>query len=61
MVTTVIYLALPAMRQAALWGQDLANYFPVPPVLACPDLVTESALEVTYKNFTPVIPLAMHR
>jgi len=30
-------------------------------VLACPDLVTESALELTYKNFTPVVPLAMHK
>jgi len=44
-----------------LVGQDLTNYFPPPLVLACPDLVTESALELTYKNFTPVVPLAMHR
>ena len=33
-----------------LVGQDLANYFPPPLVVACPDLVTESALELTYKN-----------
>jgi chitin synthase len=44
-----------------LVGQDLTNYFPPPLVLACPDLVTESALELTYKNFTPVVPLAMHK
>ena len=42
-------------------GQDLTGYFPPPLVLACPDLVTESALELTYKNFTPVVPLTMHR
>jgi hypothetical protein len=40
-----------------LVGQDLTNYFPLPLVLACPDLVTESALELTYKNFMPVVPL----
>jgi chitin synthase len=44
-----------------LVGQDLTSYFPLPLVLACPDLVTESALELTYKNFTPVVPLAMHK
>jgi len=44
-----------------LVGQDLTNYFPPTLVLACPDLVTKSALELTYKNFTPVLPLVMHK
>ncbi|KAG0695993.1 glycosyltransferase family 2 protein [Suillus ampliporus] len=44
-----------------LAGQDLTDYFPPPLVLACPDLVTQSSLELVYKNFTPVVPLAMHK
>lgn len=44
-----------------LAGQDLTNYFPPPLTLACPDLVTQSSLELTYKNFTAVVPLAMHK
>ncbi|KAJ8594536.1 hypothetical protein M405DRAFT_480198, partial [Rhizopogon salebrosus TDB-379] len=44
-----------------LAGLDMTNYFPPPLVLACPDLVTESSLELTYKNFTAVVPLAMHK
>jgi len=62
MVTTAIYLALLATRQVtlrSLW--DLTNYFPPPLVLACPDLATESALELTCKNFTLVVHLAMHK
>ena len=43
-----------------LAGLDMTNYFPPPLILACPDLVTEPSLQLTYKNFTPVVPLAMH-
>jgi hypothetical protein len=62
MVTTAIYLALLAMRQVtlrSLWGRTY--YFHPPLCACCPDLVTESALELTYKNFTPVVPLTMHK
>jgi chitin synthase len=44
-----------------LVGQDLTNDFPPPLVVACPDLVTESALKLTYKNFTSVVPLTLHK
>jgi chitin synthase len=43
-----------------LVGQDLTNYFPPPLTLACPTLVTQTSVELVYKNFTPVVPLAMH-
>ncbi|KAI6101709.1 glycosyltransferase family 2 protein [Pisolithus croceorrhizus] len=43
-----------------LVGQDLTDYFPPPLVLACNGLVTEGSLELTYKNFTPTVPTAMH-
>jgi predicted heme/steroid binding protein len=44
-----------------LAGLDMTNYFPLPLVLACRDIVTESSLEPTHKNFTAVVPLAMHK
>ena len=40
-------------------GQDLL--FPSTARACCPDLVTESALELTYKNFTPIVHLMMHK
>lgn len=43
-----------------LVGQDLTDYFPPPLALVCSSLVTESSLELTYKNFTPTVPTAMH-
>ncbi|KAI6042199.1 glycosyltransferase family 2 protein [Pisolithus marmoratus] len=43
-----------------LVGQDLTDYFPPPLALACNGLVTEASLELTYKNFTPTVPTAMH-
>lgn len=44
-----------------LVGQDLTNYFPPPLTLACPGLVTQTSVELVYKNFTPIVPLAMHK
>lgn len=44
-----------------LVGQDLTGYFPVNPILACPQLVTDANLELTPKNFTLTISQAMHR
>ena len=44
----------------ALAGQDLTYYFPSPLTLACPGLVTDGTLTLTYANFTPTIPSAMH-
>lgn len=44
----------------ALAGQDLTYYFPPPLALACPGLVTDGTLALTYANFTPTIPSAMH-
>ncbi|GBE80201.1 Chitin synthase 8 [Sparassis crispa] len=43
-----------------LAGQDLTDYFPPPLTLACPGLVTDTSLQLTYKNFTPQAPNAMH-
>ncbi|CDO75020.1 Glycosyltransferase Family 2 protein [Trametes cinnabarina] len=42
-------------------GQDLTEYFPVPPVIACQGLVTDNALALTPANFTPEAPQAMHK
>ena len=42
-------------------GKDLTYYFPVPLVLGCPDLVTDSNLQLTYKNFTLDIQTAVHQ
>jgi chitin synthase len=44
----------------ALAGQDLTYYFPPPLTLACADLVTDTILALTAKNFTDVAPQAMH-
>ena len=41
-------------------GQDLTHYFPVPLTLGCPDLVSNPDIVLTYKNFTPEIPTAIH-
>ncbi|EMD40311.1 glycosyltransferase family 2 protein [Gelatoporia subvermispora B] len=41
-------------------GQDLTDYFPVPLILGCPGLVTDPQLQLTYKNFTPEAPQALH-
>jgi chitin synthase len=43
-----------------LAGQDLTNYFPPPLVLACQGLVTNTQVGLTYANFTPLIPSALH-
>ena len=43
-----------------LVGQDLTDYFPPPLALACNGLVSQSSLQLTYKNFTPTVPTAMH-
>lgn len=43
-----------------LAGQDLTYYFPPPLILACPDLVTDGSLTLTYKNFTDDVPQAVH-
>ncbi|KAI0371480.1 chitin synthase [Pilatotrama ljubarskyi] len=42
-------------------GQDLTEYFPPPPVIACQGLVTDKALELTPANFTAEAPQVMHR
>ncbi|KAH7887285.1 glycosyltransferase family 2 protein [Phlebopus sp. FC_14] len=44
-----------------LAGQDLTNYFPPPLALACPGLVQQANLELTYKNFTATVPNAVHK
>ncbi|KIJ69713.1 glycosyltransferase family 2 protein [Hydnomerulius pinastri MD-312] len=44
-----------------LVGQDLTGYFPPPLALACPNLVQQPSLELTPKNFTALVPLAMHQ
>ncbi|OCH89984.1 chitin synthase [Obba rivulosa] len=41
-------------------GQDMTDYFPVPLVLGCPGLVSDPQLELTYANFTPTAPQALH-
>ena len=43
-----------------LAGQDLTYYFLSPLALACPGLVTDGTLTLTYTNFTPTIPSTMH-
>ena len=44
-----------------LAGTDMTGYFPPPLVLACPGLVTEASLVLSSKNFTAVVPNAMHK
>ncbi|THH29875.1 hypothetical protein EUX98_g4302 [Antrodiella citrinella] len=44
----------------ALAGQDLTDYFPPPLVLACPGLVSDPSQGMSYQNFTPLIPTALH-
>ena len=41
-------------------GQDLTDYFPMPMVLACPNLVTTDQLSLMRANFTPVVAYAIH-
>jgi chitin synthase len=41
-------------------GQDLTYYFPPPLVLACQNLVTDPQLALVYKNFTVLVPTAVH-
>ncbi|KAF8839315.1 glycosyltransferase family 2 protein [Paxillus ammoniavirescens] len=43
-----------------LVGQDLTDYFPPPLALACPGLVQQATLALTAKNFTALVPNAMH-
>lgn len=43
-----------------LAGADLTGYFPPPLVLGCPDLVSDTNLELSYSNFTADIPTAVH-
>ncbi|EGN94962.1 glycosyltransferase family 2 protein [Serpula lacrymans var. lacrymans S7.3] len=43
-----------------LAGQELTDYFPPPLILACPGLVSQPTLQLTYKNFTPTVQTAMH-
>lgn len=42
-------------------GKDLTYYFPVPLALGCPNLVSDTTLELTYKNFTLDIQNAIHK
>ncbi|GAA96153.1 glycosyltransferase family 2 protein [Mixia osmundae IAM 14324] len=44
----------------SLAGQDLTNYFPIPFTLACPDLITDPGLVISYANFTPTVSIAVH-
>lgn len=44
-----------------LVGQDLTGYFPPPLVLACSGLVSSSSLQLTSKNFTALVPNAVHK
>ena len=44
-----------------LAGQDLTGYFPPPLALACTGLVSQGSLELTSKNFTAVVPNAIHK
>jgi len=46
---------------SVLAGQDLTGYFPQPLTLACPGLVSQGSLALTPKNFTPIVPNAMHK
>ncbi|TFK63456.1 glycosyltransferase family 2 protein [Pluteus cervinus] len=43
-----------------LAGLDLTYYFPVPLILACPQLVQDNTLFITPQNFTDLNPLAIH-
>lgn len=43
-----------------LAGQDLSYYFPPPLILACPGLVEDDQMHLTWANFTPAVPLAIH-
>lgn len=43
-----------------LAGQDLTDYFPPPLALACNGLVNQGSLQLSYKNFTPTAPTAIH-
>ena len=43
-----------------LAGGDLTYYFPPPLILACPDLVTDPTVALTYKNFSNFAPSAIH-
>jgi chitin synthase len=43
-----------------LAGLDVTDYFPVPFTVACPGLVTSSALYMQRGNFTPVVDYAVH-
>lgn len=43
-----------------LAGQDLTNYFPPPLNLACYPLVDNEQLFLTHKNWSVVVPTAMH-
>ncbi|KAI0774709.1 chitin synthase [Trametes elegans] len=42
-------------------GQDLTEYFPPPPVLACQGLVTDSSVALSPANFTNSAPQVMHK
>lgn len=44
-----------------LVGQDLTGYFPPPLTLACSGLVTSTTLQLTAKNFTALVPNAVHK
>ncbi|KAG9317940.1 glycosyltransferase family 2 protein [Chiua virens] len=44
-----------------LVGQDLTGYFPPPLTVVCTGLVSSTSLELTPKNFTAVVPNAMHK
>ncbi|KAF5369698.1 hypothetical protein D9615_010145 [Tricholomella constricta] len=44
----------------ALAGQDLTQYFPVPLVLGCPDLVTDNNMALSYKTNNASLTQAMH-
>jgi chitin synthase len=43
-----------------LAGKDLTYYFPQPLSLACPQLVSNPNVDLTYKNFTNEAPTAIH-
>ena len=44
-----------------LVGQDLTGYFPPPLTVACPGLVSQTSLQLTSKNFTALVPNAVHK
>ena len=44
----------------ALAGQDLTNYFPIPLSTACPDLVSDDNLALTYATWSPSDTTAVH-